>query len=254
MRSMGRTAKPGPRHAVLHGAGRHQVVDMLRGGAVALMIAYHFCFDLAFFGLLRTDMYRDPFWVGARSLIVTLFLLTVGVSLYLATRDGVQWRRFWRREALIAAAALAVSAGSYLVFPRSWIFFGVLHFIAVASLLGLAFRRLGRANLTLGAALVLLGITVGHPFFDQPTWQWFGLMTHKPVTEDYVPLLPWFGVVLLGLGLGQWLYGRKDAPAWARRESARPAVRMLAFAGRHSLFIYLVHQPLLLGLLWLVAG
>lgn len=252
MRSMGRTAKPEPRRAVLPGTGRYQAVDVVRGGAIALMIAYHLCFDLAYFGLLHTDMYRDPLWIGARSLIVTLFLLTVGVSLYLATRGGVRWPRFWRREGLIAAAALAVSAGSYLVFPRSWIFFGVLHFIALASLLGLAFRRLGRANLALGAALVLLGITAAHPFFDQPMWQWFGLMTHKPVTEDYVPLLPWFGVVLLGLGLGQWLYGRRDVPAWARRESGHGAVRALAFAGRHSLFIYLAHQPLLFGLLWLV--
>jgi len=252
MRSMGRTAKPEPRRAVLPGTGRYQAVDVVRGGAIALMIAYHLCFDLAYFGLLHTDMYRDPFWIVARSLIVTLFLLTVGVSLYLATRGGVRWPRFWRREGRIAAAALAVSAGSYLVFPRSWIFFGVLHFIALASLLGLAFRRLGGANLALGAALVLLGITAAHPFFDQPMWQWFGLMTHKPVTEDYVPLLPWFGVVLLGLRLGQWLYGRKDVPAWARRENGRGAVRALAFAGRHSLLIYLAHQPLLFGLLWLV--
>ncbi len=246
--------KPSIRRADLPGAGRRQAVDVLRGIAIVLMLAYHFCFDLAYFGLLRVNLYRDPFWIASRSLIVTLFLLTVGVSLYLATCRGVRWRHFWRRVGIIALAAGVVSAGSYLVFPDSWIFFGVLHFIALASVLGLGFRRWYWANLVLGSGLVILGLSLAHPLFDQPALQWFGLMAHKPITEDYVPLLPWFGVVLLGLWLGRAVYGRNDVPRWAQWDSRRSAVRALAFAGRHSLFIYLAHQPLLFGVLWLLVG
>ncbi|MGE0081447.1 MAG: DUF1624 domain-containing protein [Thiohalomonadaceae bacterium] len=239
-------------HADLPDAGRYQAVDMLRGAAIALMIAFHLCFDLMYFGVLRVNIYRDPFWVGARMSIVTLFLLTMGASLYLATCRGINWPRFWRRVARIAAGAAAVSAGTYLVFPRSWIFFGVLHFIALASVLALPFRRGYWLNLALGLALVAVGLWVAHPFFNQPGLNWIGLVTRKPLTEDYVPLLPWFGVVLIGLWLGRTVYGRATVPAWATRQRHGRLARMLAFAGRHSLLIYLVHQPVLFGGLWVM--
>lgn len=228
----------------LPGAGRRQAVDVLRGTAIGLMIAYHFCFDLNYFGVIRLDMNHTPFWLQARALIVTLFLATVGISLHLAAAGGVKWRPFLRRLGLLAGAAVAVSLASRFMFPRSWIFFGVLHFIALASVLALPFVRLYRTNLVLGAALVALGLSVAHPFFDRPAWQWIGLMTHKPVTEDYVPLLPWFGVVLIGLFLGRALAGRGRLAGW---ESRNPAARLLAFAGRHGLLIYLLHQPVLMG-------
>ncbi|MFA5531460.1 MAG: heparan-alpha-glucosaminide N-acetyltransferase [Thiohalomonadaceae bacterium] len=236
--------------ADLPGAGRFQAVDVLRGTAIALMIAFHIGFDLVYFGVLRVDIYHDPFWVGARMFIVTLFLLTMGASLYLATCRGVRWPRFWRRVGFIAAGAGAVSIATWLVFPRSWIFFGVLHFIALASALALPFRRLYWSNLVLGVALVVLGVWAAHPFFDQPGLNWIGLVTRKPLTEDYVPLLPWFGVVLIGLWLGRVVYGRSALPAWAAGQRTGRLARTLAFAGRHGLLIYLVHQPILFGILW----
>lgn len=238
--------------ADLPGAGRYQAVDMLRGTAIVLMIAFHLCFDLMYFGVLRVDIYRDPSWVGARVFILVLFLLTMGVSLHLATCRGINWPRFWRRLAFIAAGAGAVSIGTYLVFPRSWIFFGVLHFITVASVLALPFRKGYWSNLILGVVLVAVGLWVAHPFFNAPALNWIGLVTQKPVTEDYVPLLPWFGVVLIGLWLGRLVYGRATMPAWATRQHHGRLARALAFAGRHSLLIYLIHQPIMFGALWAV--
>ncbi len=242
-------------------APRYLVVDVLRGVAIVLMIVYHFTFDLNFFGVLSIDFYRDPFWLGFRALIVTLFLGLVGVSLHLGTRHGIHWRRFLRRLGLIAGSAALVSLGSYLIFPQSMIVFGILHFIAVASVLGLLMIRFYWANLVLGVVLVAAGLWLQHPLFDHPALHWIGLMTHKPVTEDYVPVLPWFGVVLLGLFLGKTLFRdlhrtseEGPQPAWMRWHSDHPVVRALALGGRHSLLIYMVHQPLFFALLWPILG
>jgi uncharacterized membrane protein len=232
-------------------AGRIPLFDILRGVAIVLMASYHFCFDLNYDGFAQFDFHHDPFWLGSRTLILSLFLGLAGISLVLATAQGFNPRRFFRRLAWLAACAVTVSLASRMLFPDSWIFFGVLHFFFVASLLGLAFVRLYWANLGLGSLLVLAGV-MQHPFFDQPWLQWVGLMTHKPITEDYVPLLPWFGVVLIGMFLGK-LFLRsswdKRLPDWC---GDHISARVLALAGRHSLLIYMAHQPVLLGLLGLL--
>lgn len=228
-------------------------VDLARGVAIALMFAYHFCFDLNYLALVSLDLYRDPFWLHARTVIVTLFLLLVGVSLSLAHAQGIRWPAVRRRSVQLVVAAAVVSAGSYLLFPRSYIFFGVLHFIALASLLALPFVRRQWLALVGGVGLLWLGLGVTSPLFDQPLLNWVGLMSHKPVTEDYVPLLPWLGVVLLGVYLGGRLAALPAASPLLRWQASGPPGTALVWAGRHSLLLYLLHQPLLLGLLSLVA-
>ena len=233
---------------------RIPLIDALRGAAIVMMLAYHFFFDLNYFGVLHHNFYEDAFWIAARSVVLGSFLALVGVSLALAVDRGIRWRAYGTRLAVIAACAIAVSAGSYFMFPASWIYFGVLHFIAVAGIVGLAFVRLRVANLLIGAALIAVGALFASPLFDQPWLTWVGRMTRKPVTEDYVPLLPWFGVVLVGLFIGQQLLqARSLAPArgW---HAAGPVGRLLGWAGRHSLAIYMLHQPLLLGILDLLIG
>ncbi len=224
------------------------LIDALRGIAIAMMVLFHFCFDLAYFRLVDFDFYRDPFWLNARTLILSSFLLLVGVSLVLANRHGIDRRRNLMRLARLVAAALLVSAATWWMFADRFVFFGVLHFIALASVLGLLFVRRPWLGLVVGLALIVLGNSVQLPWFDAPGRRWIGLMTHKPLTEDYVPLLPWFGVVLLGMSLGPLLqrWGRRLQPHIQRA----PFVG-LAAAGRHSLMIYLLHQPLLIAL---VAG
>ena len=122
-----------------------------------------------------------------------------------ALHSGQDWRRFWRRWAQVAGCALLVSIGSSLMFPRSWISFGVLHGIAVMLVLVRLGGRLGAWWWPLGLLLVLLPQWIQHPFFDTRWTNWVGLVTRKPSTEDYVPLLPWLGVMGWGLAAGQWL-------------------------------------------------
>jgi uncharacterized membrane protein len=150
--------------------------------------------------------------------------------------------------ALIAASAILVSIGSYLAFPRTFITFGILHAIAVSSVLARPLLGYPRLALILGVAIITLGVTVQLPLFDRPWLNWVGLMTHKPATEDYVPLFPWFGAVLVGIALGAAM--PRLQPLLAKADRWSPSG--LAWLGRHSLIIYLVHQPLLLGALRVV--
>jgi len=223
-------------------------IDLLRGVAIALMVAFHFSYDLSHFGFVAFDFHNDPFWLHARTFILGLFLLLVGISLVLSTRHGLRLRPTLKRLGLIVGCAALISLSSYLMFGPRWIFFGVLHFIVVASVIGLPFVRMPWLALLLGMGLITLDYTFSSTFFDQAALQWIGLMTHKPATEDYVPLIPWFGVVLIGIFLARIL-SRKTQPAWIQKLNATRPARWLAFAGRHSLLIYMLHQPLLIGIL-----
>jgi uncharacterized membrane protein len=252
---MNAAARHRPRHAAPAGrrgekrAGtRLAGVDALRGGALLLMFVYHFCFDLRFYRVTAWDFEHDPFWLGFRALIVASFLLLVGVSLVLAERAHATPKHFWKRIGVIAACALAASAGSYLLFPRTFIYFGILHAIAVTSILAWPLVRLPWVALALGIAVIGAGLTLQWPAFDARALSWIGFTTFKPPTEDYVPLFPWAGVVFVGVALGHAL-------ARADFRPLRPlagAPRWLTWLGRHSLIVYMVHQPILLALLWLV--
>jgi uncharacterized membrane protein len=220
-------------------------LDALRGAAIVWMVAFHFSFDLNHFGWTRQDFYRDPVWTWQRTAIVSLFLFCAGGGQALALLNQQAGHRFRRRWAQVAGCALAVSAGSWFMFPNSWISVGVLHGIALMLLalrLGLA-RLPNAALLLLAAGALALPHLVSHPVFDSRWTNWVGLVTHKPVTEDYVPLLPWLGVMLLG-----FVATRRWPGLWA---GAAPAP--LALIGRWPLSVYMAHQPLLIGALTVVA-
>lgn len=237
-------------HKQARRSGRLVIVDSMRGVAIALMVIYHFFFDLAHAGFVRFDFYHDAFWLHFRTFILSLFLFLVGVSLVLSVQKAINTRRFSARLLRVGGAALLVSLATWWMFGDRFVFFGVLHFIALVSLLGLLFVRRPLFSLVLGIVLLVIGNSLQIPWFDQPGWRWIGLMTHKPATEDYVPLLPWFGVVLVGIFAGDRLVQKERLQ---RLNSMLPAsstsVSSLAFSGRHSLLIYLLHQPVLLGVI-----
>lgn len=236
---------------------RHDRIDALRGLAMVWMTAFHLCFDLTYFGWLHTDFYRDPFWIWQRVVIVSLFLACAGAGQAVALAQQQGWPRFWRRWIQVAGSALLVSVASYVMFPRSFIYFGILHGMAAMLLLTrwLALRE--SPLLTWGAvALVLPWLAepahAAWPFlrlFNAPILNWLGWISQKPITEDYAPLLPWLGVMLWGLAATRWVLHRHPMTL----QAPLPAVaRPLAWLGRHSLGYYLLHQPVLIGGLWLL--
>jgi len=230
---------------------RLALVDVLRGLAVAQMLVYHFIYDLNYFGWVKVRMLIDQPWVGWRTAIVTQFLLLVGVSLVLRMSFKPGLGDFLRRWAEVAGAALLVSAGSWLVFGPRFIWFGILHFIAAALLLVRPMVRLGAWNLALGAVALVAGLTLADPAFNATPANVIGFVTKKPGTEDYVPLFPWIGVVLIGVGLGSlWQRAGWRVPPWLVPLDTHPP-RLLRLLGTWALTVYLVHQPVLMGLLML---
>jgi uncharacterized membrane protein len=232
----------------VQGAERFDRLDALRGAAIVWMALFHLAFDLNHFGWIspKQNFYLDPLWTVQRSCIVSLFLFVAGLSLAVALHTGQGWPRFWRRWAQVAGCAVLVSLGSAVMFPDSWISFGVLHGIAVMLVLARLAAPLGRALWPLGALCIALPVFVQHPFFDSRWTQWVGPVTHKPVTEDFVPVLPWLGAMLFGLAAGRWLLTHR--PGWLGGALAAPA-RPLALLGRWPLSFYMLHQPMLIGLL-----
>ena len=224
------------------------MLDVFRGLAIIAMACYHFGFDLNIAGYIHQDLNNSVAWLTARSLILTTFLLISGISLSIAKArsDSLSLKRIMR----IGLCATLVSAGSYFMFPDSWIFFGVLHFIVIASLVGSNIHGYPIIFLLLGFVALGLGIFYQSTFFNQPLLQWIGFMTFKPVTEDYVPIFPWMGVFLIGMYLGTGFISNR-AIAQGDRLNEGKFLAVFAWLGRHSLLIYMIHQPILLGLLWL---
>lgn len=234
---------------------RHDRLDALRGAAVVWMAVFHFSYDLNHFGLWHPYQWflQDPFWTTQRSAIVTLFLLCAGMGQAVALRAeagrerALFDRRFWRRWLQVAGCAALVSVASAWMFPRSWIFFGVLHGIAVMLLLcRLAAPLPGWLLVPLSLLALVLPAWLQHPVFDTAPLRWVGLNTHKPVTEDWVPVLPWVGVVWAGYAVGRWLMQWHPAAVGGRLPRA---LQPLALLGRWSLSFYMLHQPLLIGAL-----
>ncbi|GAC1600545.1 MAG: hypothetical protein NVS3B2_02820 [Ramlibacter sp.] len=236
---------------------RYDLIDAFRGVAIVWMTLFHFCFDLTHFGWLRQDFYGDPFWTWQRTAIVSLFLFCAGLGQAVAVVQQQSTRRFWRRWAQVAGCALLVTLGSYFVFPKSFIYFGVLHGIALMLIVVRFTSGWGRWLWPAGAVAVALKFVAlqvheswpAAEFLDGRAWNWLGLIGRKPVTEDYVPLIPWLGVMWWGMAAGQWLLERHRS--LLTHPLPRPGAA-LAWMGRWSLSWYMLHQPILFGVLfWL---
>ena len=238
---------------------RFIALDALRGVAIVWMTLFHFFFDLNYFGYLRQDFNADPFWTTQRTVIVSLFLFTAGVGQVLAVNQGQSWRRFWRRWALVAGSALLVSAGSYVMFPQSFIYFGVLHGMAVMLLIARLTTGWGPWLWIAGGVAIAMKLIAfyahshwaGLEFLNNNYFNWLGLISRKPITEDYVPVLPWLGVMWWGMAAGHWTL--RHRPQWFALDIG-PAGASLAWLGRWSLSYYLLHQPVLIGIFTLVAA
>jgi uncharacterized membrane protein len=228
-------------------------IDIARGGALVAMAIYHFSWDLEHFGYAPPGMTETGGWRLFARAIASSFLILVGISLYLANGREIRWRSFWRRLAMVIAGALAITIVTWFIMREEFIYFGILHEIALASLIGLLFLRLPwLLTLAIGIAIIILPNFYSSELFDNPAGWVLGLSPDVPRSNDYVPIFPWFGTVLIGLsavkladatGLLRWLSGI-GAGSWAVP---------LRFAGRHSLAVYLLHQPILFGSVFLFA-
>ncbi|MFW5730640.1 MAG: heparan-alpha-glucosaminide N-acetyltransferase [Desulfonatronovibrionaceae bacterium] len=229
---------------------RIQALDAARGLALVLMMGFHLAYDLDFFKVMHLDMRQDPFWTGFRNFIVGSFILIAGISLKLSMQRPLTFSRHLKRQKWLALSALTVSAATWLVFPDSWIYFGVLHFILTARILCFFLARFQAVNIMAGFICIWIGISFEFSLFNAKWLNWIGFSPVKPVTEDYVPLFPWLGVFLLGMFPGGNIIQQKNLSL--RHWLSIPGTRLLTLAGQNSLLIYMFHQPVLMGILYLM--
>lgn len=223
---------------------RYLEVDLLRTLAILMMIAYHFAYDLEFYYGWDIGIFEGIGWIFLRQSTAALFLLLVGVSFAISWDRTPTYRKYLKRGLGVIACGMLVSAATYWWEPETYVRFGILHMIGASILLLPLFTKMKEGSAVVGLIIMILGMIMPPPTFT---------------SVDYFPLIPWFGVVLLGYAIGHALYIRQrgfrgsssDSSASSDSPHARRR-RALAWPGRHALILYLLHQPLLLLLLKIV--
>lgn len=217
---------------------RSHFLDSLRGMAVVWMIIFHTSYDLKMFHYVNWD-FSQGFWYGFPRVIAFTFLFCVGWSLNYGHTPKINWRSLNKRTLKLGGAALAVSVGTYFLFPSQWIFFGTLHCICVGSILGALVVNHRRLVVTLLISILVLQYGLNYDI------KWVSSIIQKP-SMDFIPIYPWFWAILLGIFLGPILSSSSLI-------NGRKSNRFLNFLGQHSLKIYLIHQPVIFGVIWLVS-
>ena len=234
----------------------------MRGFAIVLMVFYHFVWDLNFFGLYQGNVLGTAWQTFARS-IATTFLFVVGVSLTLSYNSYRQkkgqpppFSKYLWRGGIVFGFGLFITVATYFfIGRRGFVIFGILHLIGTAIILGYPFLRLSRwVSLVAGLAGIALGSYFSGLLVDYPWLIWLGIKQHGIFMVDYYPLLPWFAISLLGIFAGYSLYPNSIRAIELPNLSEVNWVRGLSFLGRHSLLIYLVHQPILIGLVFVATS
>lgn len=231
------------------------IIDVVRGLAIAGVVVYHLFWDLEFTGLLATGIARQLAWTLFARTLAGTFMLLVGVNLVLAHGDGTRWNAFGKRLGVIALAALAISIVTWLVFPDTFIYFGILHAIAAASLIGVLFLRLPVIfTFVAGVLAIVFPFMFRDALFDSRWLAWIGFAKLIPPSNDFVPIFPWVGLTLLGIALAKFVLARAADDRLKRRKPYSRSAYSLAWLGRRSLAIYLIHQPILLAIIVPLTG
>ncbi len=220
-------------------------IDTLRGVAIAMMVIFHAAFDLNYLGIIQNSMYAGS-WLLLQRATITLFLLLVGVSLYLKYEKTKTFIPFAKRAAFLFAIAILISTVTWLIAPHEFIAFGIIHFIALSTILAYPFLRFYKLNIAIGAALLASSFFFQLPQINTPLLLWFGFTFPSFQSLDYVPLIPWFGIVLIGISLAKLAYEKHQ---FKLTEPKTQITTALQWMGRNSLAIYLAHQPILFGIL-----
>lgn len=234
-------------------------IDFSRGFAIIMMITYHTLYFQKYFGGDNFN-FSSLFWHIFQLSTATIFLFLVGVSLTLSYSRAKQeykterlFPKYCKRGLNIFSLGLCMTALTWVFLRGSYVRFGILHLIGVSIILAYPFLRLNILNLLIGILLVSLGVYFRNTTFDFPWLMWFAFVKeHYYRTVDYFPLMPWFGVTLIGMFFGKLLYPNCKRRINLADLSHFYIIKPFCFLGRHSLIIYFLHQPLLIGILYIL--
>ena len=235
---------------------RYWEIDTVRGVAIILMVFYHLMWDLNYFGVVTLNMLSGPWQWFARS-IATMFIVVLGISLVVSTAHSDRSRlfpKFFLRGTKIFGLGLIITMATYFFLGQGFVIFGILHLLGFSIVAAYPFMPYSWRYLTLITGLILigLGIYLDSQVSSTPWLIWLGLKQSGRFMVDYYPVLPWFGLALVGVYVGHTLYANGVSRLILPDKSQTLLIRELSFLGRHSLLIYIVHQPLLIGLLILL--
>ena len=209
-------------------------LDSLRATALVLMLILNFVTDLNHFELINTET-GDMWWWMAR-ITASLFVGISGVSYFLAHRLEYDFTKTSGRTKRLIFWAFVITIITYIFEPSVYVRFGVLHLLALASIVAFPVAR--KPEFALGIGLILLII----PLSSNSNLVWFGL-SETVIAVDYFPLNPWLGIFFIGLALASRIY-----PEGKPLTEIQWPEKWLWF-GRNTLTIYVIHQPILIGLL-----
>ena len=235
-------------------------IDAVRGIAVVLMAFFHLMWDLQFFGISNINVFSPP-WQGFARAIGSAFILLMGVSLTLdAERNNTNTRalfiRHLKRGLTILGFGLVISLATYVILGSQFVRFGILHHAGVAIILAFFFVRApSSVNWVVGLLVITLGFFVPQVVTTTTTMPWLlplGIVPEGMTMVDYYPLIPWFGVALMGICAGQWLYPKGQRQYRLPNLGSLLPARLLSWVGRHSLAVYLLHQPVLIAVVFVI--
>jgi uncharacterized membrane protein len=217
-------------------------LDIARAIALILMVVYHILFILNFYSIKVINV-SSGLLKGFGVTIGFFFIFIVGISLYLSyfKRGKVNFSYYLKRGALVLSLGILINLVTYFALGEVMVVFGILHLIGLSIILGHFFLRFRKLNIILGGLFVALGLFLKFKAFNFSYLVWLGFKPLGFASVDYYPLLPWFGVVLLGISFGESIYKSKKVAAVKNK-----FLLFLAFLGRHTLVIYLVHIPLII--------
>jgi uncharacterized membrane protein len=250
----GADSPPDTEHERAPAGERLWEIDALRGVAIIMMVIYHFTYDLDQFGDFDIGANTGN-WQRFANFTAFMFVFLVGISLVLSYNRARatqvdEWplaRKYLLRGARIYAYGMLITIVVWLAQAGGSIIFGILHLIGASIIFAYPFLRWPNAALPVGAGLVVLGWFMGYPRVDFPWLIWLGFRPEGIGSMfDYRPMIPWFGVALLGIYAGSHLYrdGMRRFPV--PDLGSLPIIRGLSRTGRYSLAIYLIHQPVIL--------
>ncbi len=216
-------------------------IDTIRTIAIAMMITFHTLYLLNYFDIQQITVHYG-FWQWFARVTAGTFIFVAGMSLTISHSRAKEISGFMRRGLKIFAWGMGITLITLLISRTEYVRFGILHFFGLTFILAPFFLRFRLVNLILGIALLLTGIYIWGTSFDFPWLLWLGARPHYFRTMDYFPLLPWFGLFLIGMFTGNILY-----PQGRRRfiipDLGGPTMSALTFPGRHPLVIYLLQWP-----------
>lgn len=233
-------------------------LDLLRGFAIIGMVFLHLLWDLDYFGLVTLD--KNIYQL--QPVIPALFFLLVGVCLVVSKnkkrhQTPQEERKYHQHLALrglkIFSLGMIITTVTLLFMPGRPVIFGVLHCIGLSIVISIPFLKFRAYNLLFATLIILAGFVLGSYSAEVPTAIHLAFGLHQSnvwaYTVDYFPLLPWFGVSLLGIALGDVLYRDNKRRFKMPDLSKYTPMKVFSWLGRHSLAIYLLHQPIIAGVL-----